>query len=155
MSLEINRAGLFGCWLHFSFRGLLYRLRSSFGSLCARSSHCKPGPRSLKAASQPDELTGYCFKAFDVALLSPGKMTRKTTFDLPHDLLQHAKHEADERNMTLLAPVILTLRKELGSHGYVRMREPTLSEWVSGNFFFRPERNKPNSYFSYKAMERE
>jgi len=51
-------------------------------------SQCKPGPRSLKAASQPDELTGYCFKAFDVALLSPGKMTRKTTFDLPHDLLR-------------------------------------------------------------------
>jgi hypothetical protein len=88
MSLEINRAALFGCWLHFSLRGLLYRLRSSFGSLCARSSHCKPGPRSLKAASQPDELTGYCFKAFDVAILSPGKMTRKTTFDLPHDLLR-------------------------------------------------------------------
>jgi hypothetical protein len=43
-------------------------------------------------------------------------MTRKTTFDLP-DLLQHAKHEADERNMTLRAPAILALRKELGSHG--------------------------------------
>jgi hypothetical protein len=42
----------------------------------------------LKAASQPDELTGYWLKAFDVALLSPGKMTRKTTFDLPHDLLR-------------------------------------------------------------------
>jgi hypothetical protein len=55
----------------------------------------------LKAASQPDELTGYCFKAFDVALLSPGKMTRKTTFDLPNDFASHAKHEADERNMTL------------------------------------------------------
>jgi len=82
-------------------------------------------------------------------------MTRKTTFDLSHDLLQHAKHEADERNMTLRAPVILALRKELGSHGLVRMRKPTLSECVSGNLFFRPERNKPNSYFSYKAMERE
>jgi len=42
-------------------------------------SHCKLEPRSLKAASQSDELIGYCFKAFDVALLSPGKMTRKIT----------------------------------------------------------------------------
>jgi len=33
----------------------------------------------LKAASQPDELIGYCFEAFDVALLSPGKMIRKIT----------------------------------------------------------------------------
>jgi|GEM_PF-6985278 len=38
-------------------------------------------------------------------------MTRKTTFDLPHDLLQHAKHEAVERNTTLRALVILALRK--------------------------------------------
>ena len=117
MSLEINRAALFGCWLHFSLRGLLYRLRSSLGSLCARSQPLYAGLRSLKAASQPDELTGYCFRGFDVALFSSGKMTRKTTFDLPHDLLQHAKHEADERNMTLLAPVILALRKELGTDG--------------------------------------
>jgi len=51
-------------------------------------------------------------------------MTRKTTFDLPHDLLQHAKHEAVERNTTLRALVILALRKELSSHGYVRMRKP-------------------------------
>ena len=28
-------------------------------------------------------------------------MIRKITFDLPHDLLQHAKHEAVETNMTL------------------------------------------------------
>jgi hypothetical protein len=53
-----------------------------------------------------------------------GKMTRKTTFDLPHDLLQHAKHEAVERNTTLRALVISALRKELGSHGYVRMKKP-------------------------------
>jgi hypothetical protein len=53
------------------------------------------------------------------------KMTRKTTFDLPHDLLQHAKHEAVERNTTLRALVIAALRKELGSHSYVRARKPT------------------------------
>jgi hypothetical protein len=52
-------------------------------------------------------------------------MTRKTTFDLPHDLLQHAKHEAVERNTTLRALVILSLRKELGAHGYVRMKKST------------------------------
>jgi hypothetical protein len=51
-------------------------------------------------------------------------MTRKTTFDLPHDLLQQAKHEAVERNTTLRALVISALRKELGSHGYVRMKKP-------------------------------
>ena len=51
-------------------------------------------------------------------------MTRKTTFDLPHDLLQHAKHEAVERNTTLRALVIMALRKELGWHGYVRARKP-------------------------------
>ena len=50
-------------------------------------------------------------------------MTRKTTLDLPHDLLQHAKHEAVERHTTLRALVIAALRKELGSHGYVRMRK--------------------------------
>ena len=27
-------------------------------------------------------------------------MTRKTTFDFPDDLLQHAKYEAVERNVT-------------------------------------------------------
>ena len=58
-------------------------------------------------------------------ILPFGKMTRKTTFDLPHDLLQRAKHEAVERNTTLRALVILALRKELGAHGYVRMRRPT------------------------------
>jgi hypothetical protein len=52
------------------------------------------------------------------------KMTRKTTLDLPHDLLQHAKHEAVERNTTLRALVIMALRKELGSHGYVRTKKP-------------------------------
>ena len=117
MSLEINRAALFGCWLHFSLRDFYTdSARLSVRYALARS-YCKPGPRSLKAASQSDELIGYCFRGFDVALFSPGKMTRKTTFDLPHDLLQHAKHEADERNMTLRAPVILALRRELGSHG--------------------------------------
>jgi len=43
----------------------------------------------LKAASQPDELIGYSFMVIliyclDVVLLSPRKMTRKTTFGLPH-----------------------------------------------------------------------
>jgi hypothetical protein len=43
----------------------------------------------LKAASQPDELIGYSFMVIpiyclDVVLLSPGKMTWKTTFGLPH-----------------------------------------------------------------------
>ena len=56
--------------------------------------------------------------------MTAGKMTRKTTFDLPHDLLQHAKHEAVERNTTLRALVISALRKELGPHGYVRMKKP-------------------------------
>jgi hypothetical protein len=51
-------------------------------------------------------------------------MTRKTTFDLPHDLLQRAKHEAVERKTTLRALVISGLRKELGSHGYVRKMKP-------------------------------
>jgi hypothetical protein len=51
-------------------------------------------------------------------------MNRKTTFDLPHDLLQHAKHEAVERNTTLRALVISALRKELSSYGYVRMKKP-------------------------------
>ena len=79
MSLEINRAALFGCWLHFSLRGLYTdSARLSVRYALARS-YCNPGPRSLKAASQSDELIGYCFKAFDIALLSPGKMTRKIT----------------------------------------------------------------------------
>jgi hypothetical protein len=34
-------------------------------------------------------------------ILVAGKMTRKITFGPLHDLLQHAKHEAVERNMTL------------------------------------------------------
>ena len=51
-------------------------------------------------------------------------MTRKTTFDLPHDLLRQAKHEAVERNTTLRELVISALRKELGSRGYVRPKKP-------------------------------
>jgi hypothetical protein len=53
MSLEINRAALFGCWLHFSLRDFYTdSSRLSVRYALARS-HYKPGPRSLKAASQP------------------------------------------------------------------------------------------------------
>jgi hypothetical protein len=52
-------------------------------------------------------------------------MNRKTTLDLPHALLQHAKHEAVARNTTFRALVISALTKELGPHGYVRMRKPS------------------------------
>jgi hypothetical protein len=88
MPVEINRAALFGCWLHFSLRDFHTDSARPSVRYALAHSHCKPGHDPCRRV--------------------------KITYDPPHDLLQHANHEAVERNMTCAGAARLQQSRPVG-----------------------------------------